>query len=124
MGEVKPGVLRPFEWPAADPDWHDGARRIYESLPQSGQSFWYQASDAAYAHFMCGEISHYLYSNPNRRSSQMLASLLVGLNQMMLTEAERRRARIELEPQGDDQSNPELALIVDMMDQARGRKKA
>jgi hypothetical protein len=96
-GDVAPvtkGILRPVTIPRVDPSWHESAKRFYNSLKSSGQSDYFQDSDWAFAHMLAEDIS--IYKSSTRRSSQMLAALLTGMERLMLTEADRRKARIEL----------------------------
>ena len=95
-GEITKGTMRPVKIPEADPEWHVAARMIWDAMAESGQADYYQNSDWAYAWSLCDDISY--YKNRGNRSGQMLTSLLSGLDRLLLTEGERRRARIELNP--------------------------
>jgi hypothetical protein len=95
--------------PPAKTTWHPTARLWYESLASSGQSWWYQASDWATAYVLAEEISRCLHPQVvgftkdgdvvkgHRPMGASLAAILKGMTNLMVTEGDRRRARIELE---------------------------
>lgn len=56
---VTQGLLRPVSPRKADPSWHRTAKRIYDSLAQSGQSDWFQQSDWEVAFSLCEDLSAY-----------------------------------------------------------------
>lgn len=93
--DLKKGTMRPVEIPEPDPEWHPLAKMVYDGMKNSGQADFFQESDWAYAHVICEELSH--YKSQTRRSGQMFSSLSSAMTNMLLTEADRRRARIELE---------------------------
>lgn len=93
--DLKKGTMRPVDIPEMDPEWHPLAKMVYQGMIDSGQADFFQASDWAYAHVVCEELSN--YKSQSRRSAQMFASLSSAMTNMLLTEADRRRARIELE---------------------------
>lgn len=95
--------------PKMDPDWHPSARYIYASIKKSGQSDFYEASDWAYAYSVCEDLSN--FKKMSRPSAQMAAVVYSALNQLLLTEGERRRARIELEDPKDEEQDAELVLV-------------
>lgn len=115
---VTKGTMKPSHVPAPNEEWHTVARMVWDSMPQSGQSDFYQQSDWAFAYFVCEELTAYLSGeryNPKTgemyvyRSPEMLKGLLSAMNNLLLTEADRRRVRIELtEPEKKD----DATLIV------------
>lgn len=110
-GEITKGTMRPVKIPEADPDWHPAALMIWEAMALSGQADYYQQSDWAYAWSLCDDLSY--YKERGNRSGQMLASLLSGLDRLLLTEAERRRARIELQTPTPVAAAPSVAAMDD-----------
>lgn len=100
---VTKGTLRPVTIPRVHPNWHADAKRFFNSLKTSGQSDFFQDSDWAFAVFLADEITE--YKNAPRRSSQMLASILTGMERLMLTEGDRRKARIELIEPAQEQTD-------------------
>lgn len=97
--------------PAADRKWHPVARRWYQSLTKSGQSAFYEPSDWATAFLIAESISRDL--NPqfvgiNERTGEpviqsipmkgaSLAAYLRAMTALLVTEGDRRRAKVELE---------------------------
>lgn len=88
--------------PEADPEWHHIALRWYESLETSGQSTFYEDSDWATAYYLAEVMSRSLLQS--RLSAHLLAAILQGMSSLLVTEGERRRARLELQtaPEADN----------------------
>lgn len=98
---VTKGQSRPVRIPQADKEWHPIARMLWDALKKSGQSDFYEQSDWAYAYSLCDDLS--TYKNSGRRSSQMAQVIYAAMTNLLVTEADRRRVRIELhEPEGDE----------------------
>lgn len=104
-------AAKPVLMPDPDPDWHAVATMIYESLPESGQSIFFEPSDWAAAYLICESISRDLseqYVNigtalePEMEKQKVpmkganLAAYLKGLGELGVTEGARRRLSIEL----------------------------
>jgi hypothetical protein len=112
--DVIKGVLRETHIPEPDPDWHPIATRIWNGLVNSGQSDFFQDSDWAFLFSVCEDLS--AYKKPlitkdgveyHKRSGQMLQTIYSALERLLVTEGDRRRARIELtapEPEGPEAS--------------------
>ncbi len=98
--------------PDADPDWHPIAVRWFDSLKTSGQSAFYEDSDWATAYLIAESIDRELKDQPiimgageTRRiewvkqpvSGTALAGWLKAMGSLLVTEGDRRRARLELE---------------------------
>lgn len=109
---VTKGVARATEIPEMDEDWHDIAKMLWNGMVTSGQADFYQNSDWAYAYSLCDDLSYYKKSG--RRSSQMLAAINSAMGNLLITEGDRRRVRIELDPPAD--SLPEPASVAVMAD--------
>lgn len=121
---VTNGTLRPVEWPEPDPDWHPIALMVWEGLRKSGQADFYQQSDIAYAYSVCEDLSHYkqgskgvdretgeLYNKA--RSGQMLTAIMSALSNLLVTEGDRRRVRIELQSPEPEQESAAVLAIAD-----------
>lgn len=120
--EITKGTLRPVTIPDADPDWHPAALMIWDAMAKSGQADYYQQSDWAYAWSLCDDLSY--YKGRGNRSGQMLASLLSGLDRLLLTESERRRARIELQSPTPEAAPASVTAIENYKSRlAKGQKK-
>jgi hypothetical protein len=99
----------PVAMPPADEHWHPIAKMIYESLPQSGQSMFFEPSDWAAAYLVCESISRDLEEQVvgTTESGQVikdfipmkgasLAAYTKILGELGMTEGARRRLSIEL----------------------------
>jgi hypothetical protein len=101
---VKIQGLGPIEVPAPDEDWHPIAREWFLSLAQSGQSLFYEPSDWQYARYVAQVMSVNL--KQGRKFSAMLFSAVQsGMADLLTTEADRRRVRMEIE-RGADTEEP------------------
>ena len=101
---VTKGTALPVSIPEADPDWHPIAIRIYDSCRSSGQREYYQDSDWAILWSLCEDLSMYKKPSVSRdgeeyhkRSGQMLQTIMASLSNLLVTEGDRRRVRIELQ---------------------------
>jgi hypothetical protein len=80
--------------PAADRDWHPIARDWYRSLRQSGQSRYYEPSDWQTARMLADSMSRMLLADdPN---ASMLNAIVQASRDLLTTEGQRRRLRLEL----------------------------
>lgn len=108
---VTKGTSRPAKPPAADSNWHPIARKIWDSLKKSGQSDFYEQSDWAYAYMLCDDISEYKKSR--KRSAQMAQTIYSAMGNLLITEADRRRVRIELHDPEDEETPASILAIAD-----------
>lgn len=121
--------------PEADGKWHPVARMWFESLAGSGQAVFYEPSDWATAYLIAESMSrdlkpqpigvHPETGRPVRASIPMrgasLSAYLRAMTALMVTEGDRRRARVELErPPEAAEEAPDVSWI----DDARGRLRA
>lgn len=97
--------------PRADPEWHPAALRLYNSLRSSGQKDFYQNSDWAIAWSLCDDLSHFKKSG--KRSAQMAATIYSALTSLLVTEGDRRRARLELTDAIEDEKPASVAVMDD-----------
>ena len=81
--------------PEADPAWHPIAAEWYRSLEVSGQSVFYQPSDWQTARYVAEAMSRNLEAG--RFSAQLFAAVMSATSNLLTTEGDRRRLRIELE---------------------------
>lgn len=116
--ELKAGTLREVSIPHEDPDWHPIAKRMWKGLKTSGQSDFFQNSDWAFAYSLMDDLS--MYKKPllskdgveyHKRSGQMLQVIMQSLERLLVTEADRRRARIELSAP-EEESTPAAVLVM------------
>ena len=87
-------VVGPVEIPFADESWHPIARAWFDSLAISAQSRFYEPSDWAYAVVWTEVLSRQL---EGRMSARMLALWQTASNDLLTTEASRRRVRVEVD---------------------------
>ena len=86
--------------PEPDEDWHPIARDWYLSLPDSGQSQFFEPSDWQAARFTAQSISAYLQSS--RPSGQLFSSVWSAMTDLLSTESSRRRVRLEVEREASE----------------------
>ncbi|MFH8414367.1 hypothetical protein ACH4B9_14635 [Streptomyces collinus] len=103
--------MRPVRIPRADPDWHPIAKELYDSLKKSGQADFYQQSDWAYAKALIDDLSHYKKSG--KRSAQMAQTIYSALGNLLVTEGDRRRVRIELQEPEPEETPAAVLAIAD-----------
>ena len=80
----------------ADPSWHPVMRRWFESLAESGQSAFYEASDWATAAVVAETMSRDLLDGEPVKAASM-AAFLKGCTALLATDGDRRRAALELQ---------------------------
>jgi hypothetical protein len=86
------------------PEWLDGfALQFYESFRTSGQAVYYQDSDWA----VLALTARNVMAEIRKPSAVMLASILHACTMLGATEGDRRRIRIELQPEGEDTRDPD-----------------
>jgi len=81
--------------PEADTEWHPIAQLWFGSLGSSGQSAFYEPSDWAHA-VLCAELMSRLLHG-ERISAQLVTAIDSLSARLLVTEGDRRRARVELE---------------------------
>lgn len=103
----------PVEIPVADPKWHSIAKQIWEAQQKSGQALWMEPSDWSMLYLLCESISRDLKPQvvgiDETEGKPILAAIplkgaslnayLKGFANLLMSEGERRRLRIELERQ-------------------------
>lgn len=106
---ITQGEMRETIVPNAPRDWHPIARRVWDAAKTSGQADFYQNSDWAYLYTVCDDLSE--YKKAGKRSSMMAQVVYSALSTLLLTEGDRRRARIELMAPTPDTKPAELYAI-------------
>lgn len=96
--------------PDADPEWDVIAREWFESLRDSGQAQFFEPSDWHAARYCAEVMSRNL--NQGKFSSVLFAAVWAAMNDLLSTEASRRRVRMEIErdPNGAEQPAGVTAL--------------
>lgn len=72
---------------------HPLARQFYRSLQNSAQSRYYEPSDWVVAQIVCEAIDAFALE----RRTSLMTTILNGATQLLATEADRRRLRLEIE---------------------------
>jgi hypothetical protein len=105
--------LGPVEVPPADDTWHPIARDWYVSLAQSGQSTFYEPSDWQYARYVAQVMSVNLKQG-KKFSAMLFSAVQSGMADLLTTEADRRRVRMEIDRgEADEKPAPGVAQIAD-----------
>lgn len=111
---VTKGVSRPTSIPHADPEWHKIARMMWDSAKKSGGSDFYEQSDWALLYSLCDDLSKLKKSG--RPSSQWAAVIYQQLGNLLVSEGERRRLRIELHDPETEESSQEDEVMDEYAD--------
>ena len=91
--QSSPGAAR-VRVPAASRDWHPIARDWYRSLRASGQSRYYEPSDWQTARMLADQMSRMLLAD--ELNASLLNAIVQASRDLMTTEGQRRRMRLEL----------------------------
>ncbi|MEV4642762.1 hypothetical protein AB0J80_36015 [Actinoplanes sp. NPDC049548] len=105
-----------MKWPPADPEWHALARDIYLGCKNSGQADFYQQSDIAILRSLMDDLS-VAKRNPGQRSGQLLQTLYSTLSNLLVTEGDRRRVRIELNEPEEEATPASVSVLADYREQ-------
>lgn len=106
-----PVAADPVEAPPVDPEWHPIARDWFTSLAESGQSQFMEPSDWAAARFAAEVMTKNLASS--RFSAQLFAAVWTAMNDLLTTEASRRKVRMEIERGGGQDEPADVAKLDD-----------
>lgn len=109
------GKSKPATIPDPDPAWHPVALMLWNAAVESGQAEFYESSDYAWLYHVCEDLDRYKKSN--KRSSMMFAALNQAFAGLLITEGDRRRVRLELT---DDVDEDEDAVVAQMDDYRKG----
>jgi len=74
---------------------HPFVEEFYNSLKESAQSRYYEPSDWQYARWLCFAMDDYIKGR--KPSAVMFQSINSALSDLLITEGERRRVRLEIE---------------------------
>lgn len=98
--------------PAPDELWHPIALRWYEALAESGQSRFFEPSDWAAAQYAAEAMSRNLNAG-QRFSAQLFAAIWSAMNDLLTTEGDRRRVRMELQRPQPRDGNEGVTVLDD-----------
>jgi hypothetical protein len=97
-----------FQPKMAPAHWHELAKDWYESLKISGQSDFYEPSDWAQARVL-GEMLNTILKSMN---GQAFAAWLSGAADLLTSEGQRRRLRLELTKGGEEVDDSKGKIVT------------
>lgn len=101
-------------------DVHPLAADMYESLKSSGQSQYFEPSDWQRARLMCEMLSRLLYAG--KLSSMLYTAIQQDMAALLMTEADRRKLRLEIDRGAADTSAEDAKVSqMDSYRKAAGR---
>lgn len=117
------------EAPAADESWHEVAKVWYNSLRTSAQRMFYEPSDWAMAYVIAESLSRdmsdqvvgiapesgeVLYAEIPLKGAS-LSAYLKAMSMLLVSEADRRRARIEITRAGATEEDASPTTVEDLL---------
>lgn len=119
--KIKPQVDK-VKQPAADSTWHKSARRWYKSLAKSAQAQYFEPSDWEYARVVAEMLSRQFKSKKGL-GAEMMKNTLTAMNDLLTTEASRRRVRFEID-RSVERAKPSLVALDKYRKAAEESKQA
>ena len=95
--------------PESDPLWHPIATRWYEALGESGQARFYEPSDWAAAQYAAEAMSRNLLDG--KFSAMLFSSVWSAMNDLLTTEGDRRRVRLELQRPSENPGSTGVTVL-------------
>lgn len=118
-GETVATMLGDVKVPDPDPGWHPVAREWYEAVRDSGQALFFEPSDWAAARYICAAMTKNL-NQEARFSAQLFGTVWSAMNDMLTSEAARRKAKLQVQRVLDDQPEEEKPTAMAKYRQAFG----
>lgn len=107
---VSNGEMQPVRWPRASKDWCYAVKEFYNGVKNSGQVYWFQQSDIVRLRFLCDEMDR--YKKAGKQSAMMYTAITSEMSNLMISEADRRKANIELQhPASNAEEDAQVAHI-------------
>lgn len=134
--------------PEAEEDWHPIAKRFYDGLRNSPQRLYYEQSDWMFAHLLCEQLTRELnpqyvgtkkvYQGDSSTGLPIMAdeemyesvpvrslnAIIKGMEKLMVTEIDRRKARVEIERGAIVEEEFGDNVVADRMTLLQGGKSA
>lgn len=111
--------MLPVRWPRASKDWSYAVKEFYNGVKNSGQVYWFQQSDIVRLRFLCDEMDR--YKKAGKQSAMMYTALISEMSNLMISEADRRKANIELQHAPDNsEQTAQVAHMADYRDSLSG----
>lgn len=104
---------KPVSAPRAVDGWHYLCIELWDAMKESAQARYYEPSDWQFAKIQLHLLSQQLQAG--RASAQMVATINTALTNLLLTEGDRRRVRLEIQRQEAQ------ADVVDIAEELRKR---
>lgn len=108
--ELKKGTALEYKWTPPGEDWPDFIARYYSSFQKSGMQAYFQQTDIEQLWLSCQMMADQFKTG--RPSAMMIGEALKLLEGLGATEGERRRMKIELEVEREDDSAEEDAKMA------------
>jgi hypothetical protein len=99
-------------------DPHPMVVNFYDSLKESAQAKYYEPSDWEYARYVMYFINKLLRQG-DKPSAVMFAAVNAALSNLLVTEGDRRRVRIEVEREGKEADVTDIAAYFEKRAAAR-----
>lgn len=106
--ETKVVVVGGVTVPPVDDSWHQIAQDWYNSLAESGQAQWYEPSDWAAARLVAATMTRFMHNEES--TAAMASAIWTAMNDLLTTEASRRRSRMEIERALQEPENKPTAM--------------
>jgi len=106
---VDAGFVAP---PPLEFETHPLAKGLYEDLGRSAQARYFEPSDWRAAQVVVHELGRML--NAGKPSGQLLSAVWSALSDLLVTEGQRRRMRLEIERMQDGTSSGEDADVIEL----------
>lgn len=95
--------------PLALDDPHPMVVNFYDSLKESAQAKYYEPSDWQYARYIMYFVNKLIRYQGEKPSAVMFAAINTALSNLLVTEGDRRRVRIEIERDGQEADITDIA---------------
>lgn len=123
--ESQPEIVKPIaakvDQPAPSGEWHPIAHDWYTSLAESGQAQFFEPSDWHYARYVADVMSRNLNQSA-KFSAVLFASVTSAMNDLLTTEAARRRVRMEINRAAAPEKSASVVAIADYQLRLSGKK--
>lgn len=105
--------------PRADRAWCKAAKRWYKALGESGQAKFFEPSDWALAQWACDLLTAEMSTGKPPRAA-MVAEISGLMETLLTSEGARRRLRVELVRDAEEENSGELATVIPLPSQLYG----
>lgn len=115
-GTVDQGMACVPNVPEINPDWCNVCQMFWNAALNSGQAHYYQETDWVYLYSLLEDLdaakSTYTGENAGRRPpAQLLATIYTAMSNLLLTEGDRRRLKLELNFESEQEEDAAVVAI-------------